>query len=269
VTITFSGADVAARFGADTGINLSGIVQPGAFSIDLVHVDGGLVVGNGPAAGTRLVVSFINDRHMIPAAGFPRALPLDATAIYAQAGLNIDLVRMAIQALTGRDFTYNVAPGGVTLNLGNPITLPNLTFVPPAAPVTLPAEIPPPVAQEPPPVVQEPPAAAATRFTPGTFVGSSENTYSHVAGNRGNLSPTPLVIEIVVDADTILSATVVSHGESTPWLSPDGSAGMASANVAYIVANQRAAVDTIANATYTARAINEAAAAAIAAAEGN
>jgi uncharacterized protein with FMN-binding domain len=260
VTITFNGADVAARAGASANMDLSGIVQPGTFSIDLVHVDGGLIVANGPAAGTRLVVSFINDRHMIPATMFPRALPVDAAAMYAEVNLASGLLQMAIQALTGRSFTYSVAPGGVTITLGDAVTLPNLTFVPPVTtPVTLPAEIPP-VAQE--------PAAPAGRFTPGTFTGTSYNTYSHRPDNEGGLTPTPLVVEIVVDADNILSARVASHGESSGWLRDYGAAGMASANVAYIVTNQRASVDTIAMATYTTRAINEAAAAAIAAAEG-
>ncbi|MCL2854937.1 MAG: hypothetical protein FWE21_04890 [Defluviitaleaceae bacterium] len=119
ITISFSGADVAARLAESTGIDLAGVIQPGTFSIDLRSVEGGaLVVANGPAAGTRLVSTLINDRHMIPATMFPRSMPLDAAAAYGELTLATGLIQTAIQNLTGRTVSYNVTPAGVNVTLG-------------------------------------------------------------------------------------------------------------------------------------------------------
>ena len=117
ITISFSGADVAARLGADIGVDLSDVVRPGVFSIDLRRDGDSLVVANGPAAGTRLVVSFINDRHMIPATHFTREVPNNVEVLYANANLATNLIQTALENLTGRSVSYSVAPGGITLEL--------------------------------------------------------------------------------------------------------------------------------------------------------
>ena len=281
ITLTFNGAELAARFSADAGVDVTDVVRPGTFSVELRNVDGALYVANGPAAGTRLVSSLINDRHYIFAGAFTANLPNDAAVLYGQANLATNLIQTALTVLTGRSVTYNVTAGGISITLGDEVTLPAGAFLPPTAAVTLPAEIEPPTTAVTIPAEIEPPTTAVTipaevpppgvavqpiipegRFTPGTFTGTSTNTYSHNPNNEGGLSPTPLVVEIVVDADRILEARVASHGETGVWVNV-----MAAGAINYVVEQQRAAVDTIAGATYTSRAINEAAAEAIAAAE--
>jgi len=119
---------------------------------------------------------------------------------------------------------------------------------PTAADTTPPAEVTPPV--------------AAGRFNPGSFRGTSNDTYSHNPDNDGGLTPTPLVVEITVDDNNITGLTIVSHGET------QGFVNMTNAMQQAIVANNgTAGVSATSGATYTARAIIEAAEAAIAAAE--
>ena len=104
----------------------------------------------------------------------------------------------------------------------------------------------------------EAPAAAAGRFNPGAHRGTSNNTYSHRPDNEGDLSPTPLVVEVTVDDNNILSVTVVSHGETQAFVN------MAGGVLTAIVSNQgTAGVTATAGATYTALAIIEAAGIAI------
>ena len=262
VAITFNGADVAARFDASAGTNVAPVVRPGTFTLELAHVNGGLYIANGPAAGTRLVASFINDRHMIPAGAFTAALPTDAAAIYGQAGLATNLIQTALAVLTGRAVTYNVTPAGVEVNLGDAVTLPNATFTRPIPVVTLPAEIPADV------VVTEPTAPAGGRFTPGTFTGTSENTYSHRPDNEGGYAPAPLVVEVVFSADAIVSFDVVSTGDGAPWV------GMSTRGLTDRIVGatdtlpNTLRVDTIGGATYTSYAVLEAVNNAIAAASG-
>lgn len=255
ITLSINGAYVAERFSRDAGIDITPIVRPGTFSVELHQIDGALFVANGPAAGTRLVSSFINDRHYIPAGIFSGNLPNVALALYGQANLNTNLIEMALTTLTGRAATYSLAEGGISITLGDEVTLPSGTFLPPTTAVTLPAELP---AQEP-----VAPTAPSGRFTPGTFTGSSNSTYSHNPSNDGGLTPTTLVVELTVDSNNITALNIVSHGETQAFVN------MTNAMQQAIVANNgTVGIDATVNATYTANAIIEAVNAAIAVAEG-
>ncbi|MCL2235804.1 MAG: FMN-binding protein [Defluviitaleaceae bacterium] len=274
VVITFNGADVAARFDASAGTNIADSVRPGTFTLELAHVNGGLYIANGPVAGTRLVASFINDRHMIPAGAFTAALPADAAAIYGESGLATNLIQTALTVLTGRAVNYNVTPAGVEITLGDAVTLPNLPFTPPTTAVTLPAVLPPTTAVTLPAEIPTPavdavaePTAPAGRFTPGTFTGTSENTYSHRPDNEGGYSPGPLVVEVVFSADAIVSFSVVSTNDGTPWvnMSVNGLTSRIEGATEQLPNTLR--VDTISGATYTSFAVLEAVNNAIAAAE--
>jgi len=99
-------------------------------------------------------------------------------------------------------------------------------------------------------------AVAATTFAPGTHNGSSNNTYSHVPGNEGGLSPTTLTVAVVIAADgeSITSVTITAHGESELWAGPM-TQGVRDAIVAN---NGTAGVSAAAGATYTSNAIIEA-----------
>ena len=99
-------------------------------------------------------------------------------------------------------------------------------------------------------------AVAATTFAPGTHNGSSNNTYSHVPGNEGGLTPTTLTVAVVIAADgeSITSVTITAHGESELWAGPM-TQGVRDAIVAN---NGTAGVSAAAGATYTSNAIIEA-----------
>ncbi|MCL2170298.1 MAG: FMN-binding protein, partial [Defluviitaleaceae bacterium] len=105
------------------------------------------------------------------------------------------------------------------------------------------------------------PAGGPTTFRPGTHTGTSENTYSHRPDNDGGLTPTTIVVEIIIAADgeTVESYRVVSHGETDFWINT-----LAMPTFTQVV-NARgdiAGIDTIVGATYTSYALREAAAAA-------
>ncbi|MCL2620913.1 MAG: FMN-binding protein [Defluviitaleaceae bacterium] len=120
----------------------------------------------------------------------------------------------------------------------------------------------PPTAGDTTPPAEVTPPVAAGRFNPGSFRGTSNDTYSHRPDNDGGLSPTPLVVEITVDDNNITGLTIVSHGETQIFVN------MTNAMQQAIVANNgTAGVAATAGATYTALAIIEATEAAIAAAE--
>jgi len=106
-----------------------------------------------------------------------------------------------------------------------------------------------PPAQDPTP---EPPVAAGI-FTPGTWTGSSNNTYSHNPDNEPGLTPTTLVVSVVTDDNNIVSITVTAHGESQAWVDMT-----ATTRNNIIAANGTAGVSTQSGATYTSRAIIEA-----------
>ncbi|MCL2236565.1 MAG: FMN-binding protein [Defluviitaleaceae bacterium] len=112
-------------------------------------------------------------------------------------------------------------------------------------------------ADEPPPAADEP-TAPAGRFTPGTFTGTSNNTYSHRADNEGGYSPGPLVVEVVFSADAVVSFSVVSTNDGAPWV------GMATGGLSSRIVGatnplpNTLYVDTIGGATYTSFAVLEA-----------
>jgi len=88
----------------------------------------------------------------------------------------------------------------------------------------------------------EAPAAAAGRFTPGTFTASAE-------GYLG-----PIAVSVVFDADRIVSITITSHQETEMFFN----FVVPSFTDAIIAAQDTAGIDTVAGATYTAEAIRQA-----------
>jgi len=96
--------------------------------------------------------------------------------------------------------------------------------------------------------------AAQGRFIPGPRQASTNNNYSNQPGNEGDLTPTPLVVEVVFGDDAVISWRVVSHGDSGPWVTAATNALNARINGA----TGPISTDTVADATYTSRGIIEA-----------
>ncbi|MDR2167202.1 MAG: copper amine oxidase N-terminal domain-containing protein [Clostridiales bacterium] len=118
VTISFNGLDRAVAFDSAFGTSISGAVRPGNFTLELaVGAGGNLFVRSGPAAGTHLVAYMINDRFMFPVVPIPQDRSVDGNIIYGMLNLDMRLIEIAAQALTGLNFSYNITSTGIVVTL--------------------------------------------------------------------------------------------------------------------------------------------------------